>query len=193
MEKLDTDIIIVGGGPSGLMLANELGRRGVSAILLDQDPSTAINPQANATQARTMEHYRRLGFAGEVRSEGLPADYPTDITYFTRYSGHELSRFQLPSSSEAAKAITQMSGSWSAAELPHRVSQMYVEQVLQRHAAKLPCIELRYGWRVTSVADHGDHVSAAAISDTGETTVRAKYLVGCDGPRSLVRQHLGIE
>jgi 2-polyprenyl-6-methoxyphenol hydroxylase-like FAD-dependent oxidoreductase len=86
MKTLDTDIIIVGGGPAGLMLANELGRRDISCILFDQDGSTSPNPQANATQARTMEHYRRLGFADEVRQEGMPPDYPTDITYFTTYS-----------------------------------------------------------------------------------------------------------
>src|SRR5262245_4626331 len=66
------DVLIVGGGPFGLMLSNELGRRGVTAALFDQKPSTAFNPQANATQARTMEHYRRLGFADEIRSMGLP-------------------------------------------------------------------------------------------------------------------------
>ena len=48
-------VLIVGGGPCGVMLANELGRRGIAAILVDQKPSTALNPQANATQARTME------------------------------------------------------------------------------------------------------------------------------------------
>ena len=79
---LDVDVLIAGGGPFGLMLANELGRRGVSVALFDAKPSTAFNPQANATQARTMEHYRRLGFADEVRRLGLPDDFPTDIAYF---------------------------------------------------------------------------------------------------------------
>ena len=59
----DTDIFIVGSGPCGLMLANELGRRGVRAVIADMKDGTAFNPQANATQARSMEHYRRHGFA----------------------------------------------------------------------------------------------------------------------------------
>ena len=71
-NQIETEVLIVGGGPSGLMLANELGPRGISCLLVDAKPSTAFNPQANATQARTMEHYRRLGFAHEVRALGLP-------------------------------------------------------------------------------------------------------------------------
>src|ERR1043165_5247558 len=49
------------------MLANELGRRGITVLLVDPKEGTTRNVQANATQARTMEHYRRLGFADEVR------------------------------------------------------------------------------------------------------------------------------
>src|SRR3981189_200553 len=63
-----TQALIVGGGPCGLMLPNELGRRGIGVVLVDQKTGTAFNPQANATQARTMELYRRLGFAAETRA-----------------------------------------------------------------------------------------------------------------------------
>src|SRR5690606_24346626 len=98
-----------------------------------------------ATQARTMEHFRRLGFADEIRSQGLPEDFPTDIAYFTRYAKHELARFRLPSASQARKRIHNLSGSWSAAELPHRVSQKYVEQTLRKHAEALPGISINYG------------------------------------------------
>ena len=75
MQESNAPVLIAGGGPCGLMLAVELGRRGVGALLVDEKPSTAFNPQANATQARTMEHFRRLGFADEVRSLGLPAEF----------------------------------------------------------------------------------------------------------------------
>lgn len=188
------DVAIAGGGPFGLMLANELGRRGISVVLFDDKASTAFNPQANATQARTMEHYRRLGFADEIRALGLPADFPTDIAYFTRYARHELSRFRLPSAREARARVSSLSGSWSAAELPHRVSQKFVEQVLRRHAEALAGVSINYGWRVTGFDERSDGVtvSAQAVSGDASRTVQARYLVGGDGARSLVRRSLGI-
>jgi 2-polyprenyl-6-methoxyphenol hydroxylase-like FAD-dependent oxidoreductase len=176
------------------MLANELGRRGISAILVDQKPTTAFNPQANATQARTMEHFRRLGFAEEIRALGLPPDFPTDIAYFTRYSRHELARFKLPTSREATQRIKQLSGSWSAAELPHRVSQKFVEQVLRRHAEALPTTAIHYGWRLVRFDEHEHGVEAELerVDDGAAHRIRADYLVGADGPRSTVRQSLGF-
>jgi len=176
------------------MLALELGRRGVSTVVVDKKPGTAVNPQANATQARTMEYFRRLGLAEEIRALGLPRDYPTDIAYFTRYAGYELARFRLPPSQHASAVARSSSGSWSTPELPHRVSQKFVEQVLQRHARALPSNSLHYGWQLRSFSEAADAVTAVIESvDTGEqSTVTADYLIGADGARSTVRNQLGI-
>ena len=57
-----------------------------------------------------MEHYRRLGFADEVRALGMPRDFPTDIAYFTRFAGHELARFSLPSAREARQLVEDTVG-----------------------------------------------------------------------------------
>lgn len=187
-------MLIAGGGPCGLVLAIELGRRGARCILVDAKPGTAFNPQANATQARTMEHFRRLGFAHEVRAQGLPPDHPTDIAYFTRFTRHELARLRLPTAAQAVNDIRHLGGSWSAAELPHRVSQKFVEATLRRQAEKLPTVELRYGWKLDAFAQNSGGVSATVRNAASgpPQTVRAAYLVGADGARSLVRQTLGI-
>ena len=191
---LKTEVLIVGGGPCGLMLANELGRRGVACLVIDRKPSTALNPQANATQARTMEHFRRLGFAEEIRALGLPADHPTDIAYFTRYTGFELARLELPTAAEAQVKVKSLTGSWSAAELPHRVSQKFVEQCLRRHAEALPSNDIRYGWKLEqfSQGETGVQARIRCVHDGTEQEVTAQYLVGADGARSFVRQQLGI-
>src|SRR5438045_5135598 len=152
------------------MLANELGRRGIEALVLDQKPGTAVNPQANATQARTMEYYLRLGFADEIRALCLPSEFPTDIAYFTRFAKYELARFRLPSAREARQLVTTLSGSWSAAELPHRVAQKFVEQVLRRHAERVASVH--YGWRVSRFTDHGDHVETQAEPAEGGAPVK---------------------
>ncbi len=151
-QSIETDVLIAGGGPFGLMLANELGRRNIRCLLVDPKPSTAFNPQANATQARTMEHFRRLGFANEIRAQGLPPHHPTDIAYLTRFSGTELARLRLPTAAAAPQAIKAMSGSWSAAELPHRVSQKFVEVCLRKHAEEFASNDIRYGWKLESLA-----------------------------------------
>ena len=190
----DCSVVIVGAGPCGLVLAIELGRRGVPVIVLDEKTSPVRFPAANATQARTMEHYRRLGFAHKLRAMGLPADYPTDITYFTRFTAYELARFKLPSARAATDMVRTLTGSWSAAELPHRVSQMYVEDVLRAEAAAQASVSIRYGWRAVALAQDADGVTVdAERSDGGERrTFRAAYAMGADGSRSPIRKALGL-
>jgi len=189
-----TAVLIVGGGPCGLTLAIELARRGVRSALVDKRPGTAFNPQANATQARTMEHFRRLGFADEIRAAGLPADYPTDVAYFTRYTGYELARYRAPSSGQASDVAKNAASAWPSPELPHRVSQKFVEQVLQRHAAREELASLNYDWRLDGFHQNGDAVTAEIenVATGQHQRVRAQYLVGVDGARSTVRSLLGI-
>jgi 2-polyprenyl-6-methoxyphenol hydroxylase-like FAD-dependent oxidoreductase len=190
-EQQDCAVVIIGGGPCGLMLAIELGRRQIPVILLEERSSPARFPAANATQARSMEHYRRLGFAEKVRAQGLPPDYPTDIAYFTRYSKHELARFSLPSARAAREIVKTLTGSWSAAELPHRVSQMFVEAVLRDEAAACPTVSIRPGWRMVAVRDTGSGVEVEAEHSGGRSTLRAAYAMGADGGSSPTRKSLG--
>src|SRR5690606_21464186 len=191
------DVLIVGAGPCGLMLACELGRRGIDCVVADPREAVAAVPQANATQARTMEHFRRLGLSERIRSLGLPPDHPTDIAYVTRFAGHELARLRLPTARQAREQVRHLGGSWSAAELPHRVSQRYVEATLFEHVRSLPSVRLRLGWKLQDFNDRGDHVvariTATAAPDEGENeSLFARFLVGADGARSFVRSRLGI-
>lgn len=192
---LNVDVLIAGAGPCGLMLANELGLRNVACLVVDPKPGTAFNPQANATQARTMEHFRRIGISQTVRALGLPPDHPTDIAYFTRFATHELARLRLPTAAQATRNIKHLAGSWSAAELPHRVSQKYVEAVLREHAEVRTGRRIEFGWQLQSFEEHARGVRAQVaptrLQEQG-VTVNARYMVGADGARSAVRNALGI-
>lgn len=77
-----------------------------------------------------MEHYRRLGFANEIRAFGMPGDHPTDVAYFTTYAGYELAGVEMPSANEAPARVRELAHVWNGAELPHRVPRSLVEQVL---------------------------------------------------------------
>jgi 2-polyprenyl-6-methoxyphenol hydroxylase-like FAD-dependent oxidoreductase len=189
-------VAIIGGGPAGLMLAIELGCRNVPCVVFDENTGPPQLPKANATSARTMEHYRRRGFADQVRALGLPAGHPQDIVYTTRLARHELTRFRIPSSDQAAAQVSfgdYREEAWPTPELPHRVQQMFIEPILKAQAERYRSVRLCFGQRVTSVHDEGDRVRVEALDvvSGAAAAIEARYAVGCDGPRSIVRQAMG--
>src|SRR5262249_4707232 len=125
-----------------------------------------------------------------VRAKGLPPDYPTDIAYFTRFTKHELARIALPSARQASEIVRTLTGSWSAAELPHRVSQIFVEDVLREEAMALPSVSVRTGWRRTAIRDQGAHVEVETERSDGSerATLSAAYAIGADGAGSRTRK-----
>lgn len=194
MQQADTDVLIVGAGPCGLMLANELGARGIAAIVVDREETVATAPQANATQARSMEHYRRHGFADEIRAQGLPQDHPTDVAYFTTFTGYELGRFRMPPSGQVGQYVRDNSHIWNAAEMPHRIPQSLVERTLLKHAEKHDSIDIRFLHELVDFAVDAQAVTATVRDvKTGATRdIRARYLFAADGPQSMARRKLGI-
>jgi 2-polyprenyl-6-methoxyphenol hydroxylase-like FAD-dependent oxidoreductase len=192
-----TGVVIVGGGPAGLMLAIELGCRNVPCIVLEEDAAPPDFPKANATSSRTMEHFRRRGFSQEVRALGLTADHPQDIVYCGLLSDKELTRFKIPSRQEVADRSAfgdYGEDTWPTPELPHRAQQMMIEPVMRVQAQKYKSVELLCGWRAESFRNNDDGVTVAVKSTESEATlsIECAYMVGCDGPRSVVRKSLGI-
>lgn len=194
-NPIHVPVLIAGGGPVGLVLALELGRRGVGCMVLNDQPMTAQHPKANAISARSMEHFRRLGLAEKIRASGLDDDHPTDVAYFTRLTGRELGRLHMPSRAEALRQARDGDGPWAGPEPPHRCSQIFLEQCLKSRAEEFPEIDLRFGWRLESFADSDGGVTAEAVEVASgrRLTVTADYLAGCDGGAGLVRKQLAIE
>src|SRR5215211_2783221 len=96
--RVETPVLIVGGGPVGLTLAMDLAWRGIDVTVAElRRPAEAPGVKCNHISARSMEIFRRLGVAGALRSAGLPADYPNDVSYRTTATGLELARIPIPS------------------------------------------------------------------------------------------------
>ena len=124
-----------------------------SHILITEKLETAQHPKCNNTNARSMEHFRRLGIAGELRAEGLPPDIERASAYVTRFCGHEFGRLPRPYSD------------WPTPEIPNNVSQIVLERVLRRCAERQPGAQVHFGRRLISFAVHDDHV-VADVEDT---------------------------
>jgi 2-polyprenyl-6-methoxyphenol hydroxylase-like FAD-dependent oxidoreductase len=91
--RIDTEVLIVGGGPVGLTLAMDLAQRGVDVTLAEmRSAGEPPKVSCNHVSARTMETFRRLGIVFGVRNAGLPADYPNDVAFRTTATGIEIAR-----------------------------------------------------------------------------------------------------
>src|ERR1700704_575538 len=195
-EMIESDVLIVGAGPVGLTLAIDLAWRGVDVTVVETRARAAPpDPKCNHVAARTMEIFRRLGLAEKVRNAGLPADYPHDISYRTTFTGQELTRIRIPCRRDRFTMTDGPDCNWPTPEPPHRINQIFLEPILFEHAASQPRIRIISR---TSVEDLAVEDTCATVGlrnlDTGEATRSAcRYLIGCDGARSIVRKAIGAE
>ena len=181
-----TPVLIVGGGPVGLALAADLGWRGVSCILVEQNDGTIEHPRANAVNSRSMEFCRRWGIADAVRGAGAPPDFPPTVLYVTRLEGYEIARIERPSHGGAGTLP-------NTPERPQRCNQLWFDPILRDLAAGFPTVDLRYGCRFEGY-ERTDGGIVARVHDTasGQTeTIEARYLVACCGGQSAIPKSIG--
>ena len=140
-----------------------------------------------------MEAFRRLGFVGRIRSAGLPDDYPNDVTVRTRATGYELTRIHLPCRRTRYTDTSGPDGWWPTPEPAHRVNQIYFEPILYAEARSRDRIRIINDYRVEEI--HQDATGARLVARNPQSNesleVRAEYVVGCDGGRSLARRAIG--
>ncbi len=204
----EAQVLIAGGGPSGLFLALDLAARGIpSTVIEPRDTVDHTRPRAKTTNARTMTHLRRLGLADALRGASpLPVGYAQDVIFCTGLTGpdaHELRRFE--------NAFQLVPGRYAhQPECGQQVPQPVLEEVLRAAVADAPLITLLTGWSVqgvspgpgtghshgreTAAEERGQVPHAVTVADTSgsERTIAAEYVIGADGGSSAVRRSLGI-
>jgi 2-polyprenyl-6-methoxyphenol hydroxylase-like FAD-dependent oxidoreductase len=186
-----TQVLIVGAGPVGLTLAIDLATRGIQAVVVEtRGPGEPPSVKCNHVSARSMEIFRRLGLAQKLRDAGLPADFPNDAAYRTTTIGIELSRIAIPCRRDRYTSTEGPDTGWPTAEPPHRINQIYMEPVLFAHAAAQPNLTLLNRTAFEAFEEHADGIVATLrnLDTDAVCEVKADFLVGCDGARSLVRK-----
>jgi 2-polyprenyl-6-methoxyphenol hydroxylase-like FAD-dependent oxidoreductase len=188
-----TQVLIVGGGPVGLTLAIDLGRRGVRVRLIERKEEPAFLPKMERCNARTMEIYRRLGIAERIRAAGLRKDVPMDVFIVLSLSDPPLVHHPYPSVAEAYKEIAATNDGSMPLEPYQLISQYTLEPLLKSIAESMPNVAVRFGCELLSFAQDEDGVTARLRTGARTDTIRTDYLVGCDGGASTVRKELGIK
>jgi 3-(3-hydroxy-phenyl)propionate hydroxylase len=177
-DPLHCDVLIAGGGPTGITLAILLAQRGVRVIVVDKADGIYPLPRAAHVDHEVMRILQEAGAADAV----MATSRRVDRYDFLDARGRVLMRM--------AGADRIGPGGWPVANMIHQPS---LEAALRRALAGLPAATLLSGWTLTGHTDDGDGISATIATAVGVRRIRARYLIGADGARSPVRTAAGID
>ncbi|NYT44170.1 FAD-dependent oxidoreductase [Alcaligenaceae bacterium] len=187
-EVIETPVLVVGGGPIGLGMTIELGLRGIPSILIEQGDGTIEHPRTGLVAIRTMEAFRQWGIADKVRACGFPEDYSLSMVFCTNLNGLLLDREPYPSMREAPTPA-------ETPEKKQRCPQLWLQPILTQAALENPLASIMFNHRFEKFERSQDAVYAIVrdLQTDESKTIRAQYLLGCDGATSVVRTQAGIE
>jgi len=174
---MDTEVLVAGAGPTGLMLANQLVRRGVRTLIIDRHAGPSLETRALGVQARTLEIYSHMGIADralELGKRGTGGNIWAD--------GQRRARVAL---SDAGEKVT-----------PYPfllvLGQDDNERIMGDHLRELGC-SVQWNTALVSLTQQADSVTAVLkLADGSHRNILAAWVAGCDGARSVVRESNGI-
>ncbi|MDQ0455682.1 bifunctional 3-(3-hydroxy-phenyl)propionate/3-hydroxycinnamic acid hydroxylase [Rhizobium paknamense] len=172
------DVAVIGFGPAGAVAASMLGAQGHSTLVVDRLPGIYDKPRAIAIDHEILRHFDNMGIAEAV----LPHVAP-----FTA-SQHYGAKGQL------IRRIDMVSPPYPLGYTPSMVfTQPPVEAAIRAHAESFDCVTVELGTEAIALEDLGDAVAVTLKNAEGQTrVVKARYVIGCDGASSTLRQLTGI-
>ena len=182
----EVPVLIVGGGPVGLMASLLLSRLGIRSLLVERHPGTAIHPKARGINARTMEVFRQQGIEPAVRQAGLPPERTGFIVWARSLAGEEIERRVPWGRSERSTDVSPVRACLCA--------QDYLEPVLRRCAEEQAPGELSFNTELKGFTQDAAGVTATLrdVVTGAERKISAQYMIAADGAQSQVRSALGV-
>jgi 3-(3-hydroxy-phenyl)propionate hydroxylase len=177
MEHHETDVLIAGAGPVGLLTALGLAQRGLSVTVVESEPHIIDSPRAMVYHWTVLEHLDRLGVLREAEEQGFRK---TDYSYLVYETGETMG-FDLDLLAEDTA-------------YPYNVhlGQHDLAAIAMEHLERLGGTQVLFDTRLTGIAQDADGVTATVTTSDGDREIRAGWLVGADGARSTTRGLLDL-
>lgn len=175
-EKTEYDLIIVGAGPVGMMIANLVAASGLRVLILEQLPSLIDYPRGVGMDDECLRVFQAAGLA----EKAIPYTFPNQWLDFRTARGHTF-------------AMVKPKGEAFGFPKRNAFIQPLIDRILLEGLARFENVDVRLGYEMTGLSDNGRMVEVTTRTIDGEERrFAASYLVGCDGGRSLARKLVGI-
>lgn len=170
------DVAIVGAGPVGLTIANYLGGMGVKVLVVEQRDTLIDYPRGVGMDDECLRSFQAIGLADAVARHTIPGQKMRFLTM-------------------TGKTFALIDPKTREFGWPRRNSfiQPMIDEILYKGLKRFDAVQVEFGSELVSIADEGEQVRLEVKRADGTRTVTTKWLVGCDGGRSMVRRTLGIE